>query len=1040
VGKAVEEFRSAVEKANGQVDKQLSSVLYDAGYSRENNFFSRTALIDDTVASGPQWEEQKIEAYQPYVLEPIELTVDLSPETLCRLSSTGVEAQIDSAIGELEDLQQELFGDEAGFTKGKFDEHVGTAAEAAEDADYEKDRDENFSDRGSGETGRITLELIEDELYAGRGWAELHKPFYDKRMWDDDESIVRAPTIRDSVNVAFSVAATAIAPGAGSALASGLMAAGANLADDAFFSVLDVNNGMMDVNQAVLGMGQKAAISIAGSAIGAGFDAVSAEVASALDGAVAAGQIAGDAAGAASVITSSGITGMESVSQYVVRSALSGDRYKDVDELEHLRRDFAASAAGAITGSGVSSGITTGMNAAELTFWKGAAQLASSCAGQAAEYGVYLGGSMMDTQGAEEELSDTVQRAYDDMGGITLNIANAGSLIEALRLGLAGGMDAEELDRLAGLGEVAERLDSSGLVELHVGSDGVTVGLGMEGLDVGGSMFRLGKAAWVRSGISAHARSGAAGLEEVLTKSYGYGDRRAQDLVWRLLQGRDTLQVGFGSEARTSFRAVTHNDGEGGRKVYVQDVGTSQQDLLRAAIALQHEAYRDGLVGGRAAQQQETFEAAKAHTQMMLRVREDQGAGALRGDSNLSLDMWAYDQGESTLREYINTSYDPSADYWRLLMRADGTHSLAYDGRKQLSLEYRDGEGETISTLVPRGQRSESMGWAASLGNIVGVARAEELLGKSAEDLSTYDDRTLMDVLELSEQEVFLLRKDPGLDLQSFEVTRTQRLSLIGEALLKKGGASWNPAAGYWEHCDGLDLSLTDRRLEGNIMAQVKSDGGFDYSTVSATVTRDNRSFKGWSRYERVQGSTRYQGLDTVELVKRDLAGKVLDSELLDSFHTVDNMTTNLAGDDLDQPYLDSRHGTIQGNTIAPGSFNMEYFGRSNYAGSVGDVNNAVLVINNARTLGGYSVDSNGQGGTDSARWLLHSLRRPGSSRDWNSYYSDGCFVAPYQKVQELFGTLDDWGLQTGYQIDTFLQEEEALFEYERLWDRRRVR
>ncbi len=92
-------------------------------------------------------------------------------------------------------------------------------------------------------------------------------------------------------------------------------------------------------------------------------------------------------------------------------------------------------------------------------------------------------------------------------------------------------------------------------------------------------------------------------------------------------------------------------------------------------------------------------------------------------------------------------------------------------------------------------------------------------------------------------------------------------------------------------------------------------------------------------------------------------------------------------------------------------------------------------MINNAKTISGYAIDNLGRNGSDWERWLLHSNRKKANSEDWTSgYYSNGCFVAPFETVQSMFDRMQSWGLLPGYQIHTRLQE----YSYYDSWDWKR--
>ncbi|AHC14397.1 M23 family metallopeptidase [Salinispira pacifica] len=123
---------------------------------------------------------------------------------------------------------------------------------------------DNFKYEGDGEMGRIMSDFLMYNMREGRGMSEAAKPVYERRMWDDDGSWIEAPSIRGVVNIGVSITASFLAPGVGGAL----MGAALNLVDDAMFTAMDVQNGVMTADEAWVSMGKQALSSVASAAIG----------------------------------------------------------------------------------------------------------------------------------------------------------------------------------------------------------------------------------------------------------------------------------------------------------------------------------------------------------------------------------------------------------------------------------------------------------------------------------------------------------------------------------------------------------------------------------------------------------------------------------------------------------------------------------------------------------------------------------------------------------------------------------------------------
>jgi murein DD-endopeptidase MepM/ murein hydrolase activator NlpD len=95
------------------------------------------------------------------------------------------------------------------------------------------------------------------------------------------------------------------------------------------------------------------------------------------------------------------------------------------------------------------------------------------------------------------------------------------------------------------------------------------------------------------------------------------------------------------------------------------------------AVRLQHEAYRDGIIGS--GQAGETLQAVIAHTVMADKMFKD-GAD-FGGDANIARDLHEWykaSAGGSAFAEYALANYDSSGDYWKLT--ADGTLVKDKDG------------------------------------------------------------------------------------------------------------------------------------------------------------------------------------------------------------------------------------------------------------------------------------------------------------------------------------------------------------------------
>ena len=82
-----------------------------------------------------------------------------------------------------------------------------------------------------------------NSMQQSKGYGELAKPMYDKRLWDDTGSAIKAPTVRCITDIALTIAIGAVTGGAGSLLSSSISSALGNLVDDYVFAGLDLTGG-----------------------------------------------------------------------------------------------------------------------------------------------------------------------------------------------------------------------------------------------------------------------------------------------------------------------------------------------------------------------------------------------------------------------------------------------------------------------------------------------------------------------------------------------------------------------------------------------------------------------------------------------------------------------------------------------------------------------------------------------------------------------------------------------------------------------------
>ena len=496
-----------------------------------------------------------------------------------------------------------------------------------------------------------------------------------------------------------------------------------------------------------------------------------------------------------------------------------------------------------------------------------------------------------------------------------------------------------------------------------------------------------------------------------LRASYCYGTDTERTQLESILDGTDRLRVGY-----IGNRGYTER-GEGGRIVDLATLGTqdSLNSRLAAAVVLGHEAHRDGITGTAIQQSIETQKAARAHTEMAMRMADRYGIGFINEDSNLLNDVKHYLEGPEAFNNYVAGAYRSDGDFWKLITREDGTHELVDDQNKYLTIEYQDEDGNILGSVIPGGQEAidnaNGMGWAASLANVVGLERASELLGSNLLNTNIYDTQTLKDVLKMSDEEIFHLQTSGT--LENLNLTDDQKLSLAGEAMLKSAGASWNGK--NWIGTESLSelVTLTNTEvLNGGIVSNY-ADGKYDYSVVSQDIAVDPRSHFAMANGKH---NHQYDGLDSIEITQWDLNNNQLGNpKVFDNFTWTQTMIPEeySYSNFVDLQYR-SAYGTgsvsVGPETIAEGSVAYKLmkwsgFGKNKLQLNYGDT--YLQAVSGNLLASGYSIGDDGLAHYNDGRHLIHPA---------NNYANSGCGVTNDKDhfsdyTSYLTGTL---GLETG--------------------------
>ncbi len=584
-----------------------------------------------------------------------------------------------------------------------------------------------------------------------------------------------------------------------------------------------------------------------------------------------------------------------------------------------------------------------------------------------------------------------------------------------------------------------------GMLEFSFGKDGIKSKIGMGGTNI--SMQNLVGAFGGATNLHKNSQINNIGYVkttlDALRSQWGFGDEVAKDQLEEIIK-RDTI-LKFDAEGSEVAQSITEN----GQKII--HLNSSQNNgFIDLGLTLQHEAYRDGIVSDAQSQFIETANAVAGHTKMAIAMANDklytkEMLNHISSDTNLQNDINAYMYAAYTgntglFAGYVGASYDSSADYWRVISKSDGTHSIEWDGSRNITIEYQDKDENGNWKKVGEDFFKDDTGsMAGSLGKLFGKERAEQLLGSNITNSDLYDTQTLKDVLGLSDADISKIQRSGKLPSN---VTELQLYKLIGESLMKNNGITWNVSnennSGFWDVSGLADSSiygnkltsftLTDNNTMGyilfnelgtnqNINNGINSHTYFDRFVVTAELIRDERSFDAfYMRKTDSQGNSydnqfdsrkslesQNRGLDEIIYRKYDLNNNQLGESFITYAQTLDVYNTTQEKIDRNQPYYLFGEGWGQGNSV-----------NSNFSLTINSLNTSddwVMTLHNFYTIGNFNknwVNSFSSNGLPGGAWGVHSS---------DYLTSDGCFIYTRPNRIEVQKRLNEWGLHSNHQI-----------------------
>ena len=657
---AVKGLTKQVELANKSFRASMDDFfVYNGLWTKKGDKYVKDIIKGSAFFDLVISEKAAIEGYVDYDLEPIIFKTNLNEDYLASLDTLAIRIMLDNAIFEIETIAGELFGNGEDAIKinaknkknkpelspGKFGAHIGYIPDVKPAKEMGSSKKSMFYNKGSGELGRMMTDYVYWEVVEARGNQELFQPMYEKRLWNDDGSWFKVPSLRTVSSIAVSIVAGCVTGGAGWA---GIpVAIAIACSSELFFCTLDLALGYKDFNEVAVSFGKTLLTNTVTSVAGGIFNGVG-------------GAVAGETLSKSQLFFSKGLTkslmGLadSSFSKIAIQTIMTGTQVATT-----------AIATTAINGIYYQDGkLRYNTDVFNKNYWKEmGANVLSSMAGSFVTASLTAANSGFNFEKVEG-LSNLNIKDQNNLNGLL------GSLVGQ---GVNYAMGGDFTLNLLSTSLFSKNKDGvhSGLLELHFGRNGTTMNIGTSGanasLDNIASAIR-GAQVWnINTKINNYVKNEANNFDApiALRAQYGYGDSVQIAQLMDILKGN----VIFNIDENGNYYAETTRNGDGTKVINLSNStqGLSVQEQYLLAVLIGHEAYRDGYVTSD--NSLETRTAVTAHTEMALRMIKE---GRITPDINLIKDIIAYNQGSDFFNRYVDASYDSSGDYWRVIMNENG--------------------------------------------------------------------------------------------------------------------------------------------------------------------------------------------------------------------------------------------------------------------------------------------------------------------------------------------------------------------------------
>jgi len=614
---AIKGLYASVDTANQNTKNNIDNIFIVKGLWRRNgNDYVKDIIKGSTLFQPVISKTVTITGYENYLMEPVTLKTNLDENYISGLDSIAIQGLINNVYIEVQTITEEIFGNgkdtngiEQKHSPGKFEIHVGYGPTQKQLKKATTTRSEMFSDPGSGQMGRLMSDYYYWNVIDKIGSAELAIAPWDKRMWNDEGSWFVAPSLRTVGTIAGSIAAGIVTSGAG--FAGLALSVGLCSVSEITFGTLDLCGEYKPIDEVAFNMGKTILTNTATSLLGAAFNGIGTESTGLIKTAV--GNAGTDIN---KVLAQTMMTGAQTFTTGITTNAMSAVTYNG-GSFGFSGEIFTAGMKGMLTNSLVS--MTSAFTSTGLT-----------ALNSGLDYSNLKG------------FNDLNKSDLKSLNGLIGSLAGQG-----VNYALGNDFTLNVLN----LNLLPEKNYNSGLLELHLGRNGVSMNIGTGGVNVSidnlASSFR-GAQVWdVNTKITNYGKKNDFDALTALRVQYGYGDSIQKDQLWDILKG-ETL-INTNTEGDYTAQTTINEDGKRTVNLAGYEKGMSNEEQFLLGTVLGYEAYRDGYTIG----QTDASGNLVTYAVQTEEFRNAHIAKLMMGDRIQEENKWFYDKYEGLAYESI---------------------------------------------------------------------------------------------------------------------------------------------------------------------------------------------------------------------------------------------------------------------------------------------------------------------------------------------------------------------------------------------------